>query len=214
MNWTDCTDDGCQIHLGEKQGSGWYPQFTRRSRKPRVAHDHDWRQEMEANPGEDWPTQQQARQRRARRAHRDLTSWEHCFNDNWKENRWEKVDTGYYPGQVGEKGTLSKNDMREQKKRKVVRTQLGREGSQKTVLDMEAMEAQISDLRSQLDRAAQIIVARDNDLEQLDKEKAKLQQTYNRTKQRRRQIGGMLWKEGVWHLGPMQEGEGSSCHKG
>jgi len=42
MNWTDCTDDGCQIHLGEKQGSGWYPQFTRRSRKPSVAHDHDW----------------------------------------------------------------------------------------------------------------------------------------------------------------------------
>jgi len=53
MNWTDCTDNGCQIHLGEKQGSGWYPQFTRRSRKPSVAHDHNWRQEMEANPGED-----------------------------------------------------------------------------------------------------------------------------------------------------------------
>jgi len=42
MNGTDCTDDGCQIHLGEKQGSGWYPQFTKRSRKPCVAHDHDW----------------------------------------------------------------------------------------------------------------------------------------------------------------------------
>jgi len=38
MNWTDCTNDGCQIHLGEKQGSGWYPQFTRRWRKPSVAH--------------------------------------------------------------------------------------------------------------------------------------------------------------------------------
>jgi len=41
MNWTDCTDDGCQIYLGEKHGSGWYPQFTRRSRKASVAHDHD-----------------------------------------------------------------------------------------------------------------------------------------------------------------------------
>jgi len=40
MNWTDCKDDGCQIHLSEKEGSGWYPQFTRRSRKPSVAHDH------------------------------------------------------------------------------------------------------------------------------------------------------------------------------
>ena len=37
------------------------------------------------------------------------------------------------------------------------------------------METQISDLRSQLDRAAQIIVAKDNDLERLDKEKQKLQ---------------------------------------
>jgi len=92
MNWTECTDDGCQIHLSEKQGSGWYPQFTRRSRKPSVAHDHDWRQEMEANPGEDWAPQQQPRQRRARRPHGDLTSWEHCFSTTTTRNtvgkRW------------------------------------------------------------------------------------------------------------------------------
>jgi len=74
MNWTDCTEDGCQIHLSEKQGSGWYPQFTRRSRKPGVAHDHDWRQEMEANPGEHWAPRQQPHQGRVRRAHGDLTS--------------------------------------------------------------------------------------------------------------------------------------------
>jgi len=196
MNWTDCTDYGCQIHLSEKEGSGWYPQFTRIARKPSVAHDHDWRQEMEANPGEDWAPQQSC-QRRARRAHGDLTSWEHCFNDNCKEHRWEKVDAGYCPRQVGEKGTLSKNDRREQKKRKVVRTQLGGEESENTVPDVEKMEAQISDLRSQLDRAAQNIVAKDNKLEPLDKEKEKLQQAYNRATQRMHQIGGMLWKEGV-----------------
>jgi len=68
MNWTECTDDGCRIHLSEKQGSGWYLQFTRRLRKPRVAHDHDWRQEIEGNPGQDWAPQQQPRQGRARRA--------------------------------------------------------------------------------------------------------------------------------------------------
>jgi len=76
-------------------------------------------------------------------------------------------------------------------------TRLGREGSEKTTPDVEAMETQISDLRSQLDRAAQVIVAKDNDLERLDKEKEKLQQAYNRAKQRMCQIGGMLWKEGV-----------------
>jgi len=107
------------------------------------------------------------------------------------------VDAGYYPRQVGEKGELSKNDRREHEKRRAVGTRLGGEGSEKTIPDVEALEGKISDLRSQLDRAAQIIVAKDNDLERLDKEKEKLQQAYNRYKQRMRHIGGMLWKEGV-----------------
>jgi len=131
MNWTDCTDDRCQIHLSEKQGSGWYPQFTRRSRKQSVAHDHHWRQEMEEHPGEDW-VPQQPRRRRARRAHHDITSWEHCFNDNCNKHRWEKVDAGYYPQQVGAKGELSKNDRREHKKSRAMRKPLEGEGSEKT----------------------------------------------------------------------------------
>jgi len=197
MNWTDCTNDECQIHLGEKQGSGWYPQFTRRSRKPSVAHDHDWRQEMEANPGEDWVLQQPG-WRRARRAHHEITGWEHCFNDNCNEHQWETVDAGYYPRQVRERGTLSKNEGREYKKRRAVRTRVEEEWSEKTIVpEVEALEKTIADLRSQLDCAAQTIVAKDNNLERLDKEKEKLQQADNRTKQRMRQIGGMLWKEGV-----------------
>jgi len=115
------------------------------------------------------------------------------------------VDTGYYPRQVGEKGELSKNDRREHRKRKDVRTRLEGEGGEKT---METLETEISDLRSQLDRAAQIIVAKDNDLERLDKEKEKLQQAYNGGKQRMRQIGAMLWKEGVSHRGTDARGGG------
>jgi len=78
-----------------------------------------------------------------------------------------------------------------------VRTRLGADGREKSIPDVEALEGKISDFGSQLDRAAQIIVAKDNDLKRLDKEKEKLQQAYNRCKQRLRQIGGMLWKEGV-----------------
>jgi predicted aspartyl protease len=26
LSWTACYDDGCRIHLSDKQGSGWYPQ--------------------------------------------------------------------------------------------------------------------------------------------------------------------------------------------
>jgi len=50
-----------------------------------------------------------------------------------------------------------------------MRAWLGREGSGKTILDLEALEGKISDLRSQLDRATQIIVGKDHDLERLDK---------------------------------------------
>jgi len=56
------------------------------------------------------------------------------------EHRCKEVDAGDYASQVGEKGTLAKNDRREQKRRRVVRTQLGWEESQKTTLDVEGME--------------------------------------------------------------------------
>jgi len=73
----------------------------------------------------------------------------------------------------------------------------GEEGEKTLVPDRETFEKTISDLRSQLDCAAQTIVAKATEFERLDKGKEKLQQAYNRTKQRMRQIGGMLWKEGV-----------------
>jgi len=46
-----------------------------------------------------------------------------------------------------------------------MRTQLGREGSETAIPEVEAPERTISDLWSQLDRAAQIIPAKDSDLE-------------------------------------------------
>jgi len=152
---------------------------------------------MEANTGEEGAPQQ-PRRRKARRAHNEITSWEDCFNDNCNEHRWEKVDAGYYPRQVGEKGTPSKNDRTEHKKTRAVRKRLEGEGSEKTVApDRKALEKTISDLRSELDCAVQTIVAKDNDLQQPHKEKQKLQQANNQTKQRMRQIAGMLCKEGV-----------------
>jgi len=90
-----------------------------------------------------------------------------------------------------------------------VKTGLGRDGSQKTIPDVEAQERPISDLRSQLDRAAQIIVAKDNNLEQLEKEKQKLQKGYNRVKQTMRQIGVCCGRKQFSIVRPMQEGEGS-----
>jgi len=113
---------------------------------------------------------------------------------NTNGKRWTPDIT---PDKWEKKGHCQKSDRREHKKRRAVRTRLEGEGSEKVVPEREALEETISDLRSQLDCAAQTIVAKDNDLERLDKEKEKLQQGYNRTNQRMRQIGGMLWKEGV-----------------
>jgi len=112
----------------------------------------------------------------ARRALVDITSWASCFNDMCNEHGWAKVDAKYYPSQVGERGTWAKNNRREKRKRKAVRTGLVREGSEKTIPDIEVRGGKISDLRSQVDHAVQIIVAKDHDLERLDKEKEKLQQ--------------------------------------
>ena len=77
-----------------------------------------------------------------------------------------------------------------------MRTRLGGQGSEKTIPDMDTVEKTIWDLATS-NCAAQTIVAKDKDLERLDKEKEKLPLAYNRTKQRMHQIGGMLWKEGV-----------------
>jgi len=79
-----------------------------------------------------------------------------------------------------------------------VRTRLGEAESNRIVgPDVEALNKRISDLRNKLNCATQTIVAKDYDLERLDKEKERLQQAYNRCKQRMRQIWSVLWKEGV-----------------
>ena len=151
---------------------------------------------MEDHPGEDWVPQQHTA-RRSRRAHKDIVGWEHCFKDDCRDHGWEKVDAGYNPRQIGERGQLSPKDEKQRRKRKTVRTRLGREGSKETVPDVEALERQISDLRGQLDAAAQIIVAKDNEIEGLNKDKEKLQISLQRVKHRMRQLGAELWRGGA-----------------
>jgi len=132
-----------------------------------------------------------------------MMSMEHCFNYKCNDHRGEKVDDGYYPRQVGEKGTLSKHDSREHRKRRAVRTGLGREGREKSVRDMNALDRTISDLRSQLDHAAQINEAKDNDLERHDKEKEKLEQAYNGVEQMMLKSEPRSGEKEVSIVGPM-----------
>ena len=78
-----------------------------------------------------------------------------------------------------------------------MRTRLGSQGSEKTTTDIEALERQISDLRGQLDTAAQIIITKDNEIEGLNKDKEKLQISLQRVKHRMRQLGAELWRGGA-----------------
>jgi chromosome segregation ATPase len=123
--------------------------------------------------------------------------WKHCFNDSCKEHRWKKVDHGYYPRNFGEAAPLSAQDEEHRKRRKTVRIRHGREESEETIPDVEALKRQISDLRGQLDRAAHIIVAKDNMLEALDKKNDELGQTLNKLKLKMRKIGAELWRGGA-----------------
>ena len=107
------------------------------------------------------------------------------------------MDARYYPTQIGEKGQLPLKEEKQRRKRKTVRTRLGREGSEKPVPDVEAVERQISDLRGQLDATAQIIVAKDNEIEGLNKDKEKLQISLQRVKPRMQQLGAELWRGGA-----------------
>lgn len=53
MLWVACHNNRCLLNMSKEQGSGWYPQPTRRSRQPSVAPDQDWQPHMEEKPGED-----------------------------------------------------------------------------------------------------------------------------------------------------------------
>jgi len=68
------------------------------------------------------------------------------LNDKCSDHRWEKVDAGYNPGQVGKKGTLLTVEEKERKKRETVRTRLEGEKGEKPRPELEALERQISDL--------------------------------------------------------------------
>ena len=119
------------------------------------------------------------------------------------------MDAGYYPRQVGEKWTLSKNDRREHKKRRVMRTQLGGEGSEKSVPDVVAMEAQISDLRSQLDHTTQIIVAKDKDSNNSIRKWKNCNKPIIDANRGWANSGVCGGRKEFSIVGPMQEGEGS-----
>jgi len=52
LNWTGCYDDGCFVHLGEKQGSGYYPRQPRREQPRRKAKTLRWGEPVHHDVGD------------------------------------------------------------------------------------------------------------------------------------------------------------------
>ena len=214
LSWTACYDDECLVHLGDKQGEGWFPRKpSRKGKEP--ARDMEWETAYDAEPGSDWAPPPPAK--KERRPHKDLVKWQHCFRDNCSVHRWEKVDAGYYPRIVGSDGVLSKRDETHRKRRKTVRTRHVGEGGEKTSSDVKKLENEILVLREQLNRAAETVVLKDQQLIKLDndyralrrserhvsQELAREQRAHEETKVNRaelkllmRELGGQLWRKG------------------
>ena len=105
--WTACYDDECLEHLSAKQGQGWFPKKpVKKEKEP--AWDIEWETTYNAEPGSDWGPPPPAKMEK--RPHKDLVKWQHCFRDNCRVHRREKVDAGYYSGIVGSEGVLSRRD--------------------------------------------------------------------------------------------------------
>ena len=214
LSWTACYDDECLVHLGEKQGEGWFPQKpSKKGKEP--AKDMEWETSYDAEPGSDWAPP--APTKKERRPHKDLVKWQHCFRDNCSVHQGEKIDAGYYPRMIGEDGILSRKDEIHQKCRKTVRTRHEGEGGEKTSSDLERLEKEILVLRERLSRSAETVVLKDlqlikhyNDYRALrrserhvSQELAREQRAHEEMKVNRGEpkllmweLGGQLWRKG------------------
>ena len=144
LSWTACYEDGCQVHLRDKEASGWFPQDRSRS-VPSVPVSH-----------------QNKNQQRER--HRQSVTLFKCFDDKCFVHGQEKIKAGYYPQENSERKPLSRWHRRhpepeQRRKLGAVRTRQEKEGSEKTQPDVGALQRQIQELlderRQSLENKAQ-----------------------------------------------------------
>jgi hypothetical protein len=161
LNWVACYDDFCRVHIGEKDGAGWYPQEPARYDSS-VDRDEPYATQPSAPPSPPPPTAK--RPKKVYKNGHEKTAWEHCFRNNCVGHRDEKIKAGYYPKKFGIRQSLSTKDAIIRKARETVRTRLEREGSEnseKTIPDPEQLQRQISELLAERDRLRETIAIQD-----------------------------------------------------
>ena len=88
LSWTACYDDGCFMHLSEKQGR-WYP------KKP-SQHKFDRNTPYQTQPTTP-PPPPKPKHGNTREMHAQRVNWDKCYNRRCKTHRQQKEEAGYYP---------------------------------------------------------------------------------------------------------------------
>jgi hypothetical protein len=165
LNWTACYNDFCRVHIGEKDGAGWYPREPAKYESS-VDRETPYATQPSAPPSPPPPTPR--RPKKVYNIRQEKTAWEHCFRNNCVEHRDDKIKAGYYPKKFGIRQSLNEKDAMVRKARKTVRTRLGREGSEnseKTIPDPEQLQRQISELLAERDQLRETIAIQDETIE-------------------------------------------------
>ena len=88
LSWTACYDDGCFVHLSEKQGR-WYP---KKPSKPKFERDTPYETQPFPQPQPPKP-----RHRNTREMHAQRVTWDKYYNKRCKTHKQQKEEAGYYP---------------------------------------------------------------------------------------------------------------------
>ena len=152
LSWTACYDDGCFVHLSEKQGR-WYP------KKP-SQHKFERNTPYETQPSPP-PQPPKPKHGNTREMHAQRVNWDKCYNRRCKTHRQQKEEAGYYPKR-GEKA--ARTPLEEEGGRK-----LHVRWSDETLVDDNSLQRQLTELLKERDTLKETILLQDSTIQSQQK---------------------------------------------
>ena len=145
LSWTACYDDGCFVHLSEKQGR-WYP------KKPSQHKDNgNIPYETQPSPPPQPPKRKHGNKREV---HAQRVNWDKYYNKRCRTHRKQKEEAGYFPKR-GEKAAGT--PLEEEGGRK-----LHVRWSDQTLVDDNALQRQLTELLKERDTLKETILLQDS----------------------------------------------------
>jgi len=129
------------------------------------------------------------------------------------DHRWDKVDAGYYRQQVGKKGTLSKIEGREHKKRRAGRTGLGREGSERRFWTSKLWKRESRTCSANSIALPKLLWQKTTTSNNVTRRRKNSNKPTMESNRGCAKWGPRSGETEFRNVGPVKEGEGSRCHK-